>query len=209
MSSPKIVKRATGNGSLSSGPITKRQIVEAREEARRLLAAAANDAATIRQNAETAAQTIREDAKREGNEAALLEWNTLLFETRERRDQALASAERDILRLAVKIAEKIIGREIERDRTAVVDIVANAMRQARRNETVTVRVNPADLELIETHRHRLARSTREQLLDIVPDPRVRSAGCLIESESGAIDARLETQLRVLERALLTKTADSK
>ena len=72
---------------------------------------------------------------------------------------------------------------------------------------ITVRVNPADLPVIEERGQRLERAGREQLLDIVPDPLVAAGGCVIESESGAIDAQLETQLRVLERALLTRATD--
>jgi type III secretion protein L len=135
------------------------------------------------------------------------EWNGLLLEAREQRDQALADVERDLLRLSVKIAEKIIGREIKNNREAIVDIVANALRQARRNEMITMRVNPADLPIIEAHRQRLDRAGREHFLDIVSDPRISAGGCVIESESGAIDAQLETQLRVLERALLTRAMD--
>jgi type III secretion protein L len=42
-------------------------------------------------------------------------------------------------------------------------------------------------------------------VDIVPDPKVASGGCIIESEVGTVDARLETQLRALEKALLGQT----
>jgi type III secretion protein L len=206
MNPGKIIKSTATNTS-PAGSITKRHIVDARAEARLIIAAAEEDAAAIRERAETSARESREAAYREGSETALGEWNTLLLETRDRRDQALASVERDLLRLAVKIAEKIIGREIKGDRQAIVDIVANALRHARRNEMITVRVNPADLPVIEEHGQRLDRPGREQFLDIVPDPRVAAGGCVIESESGAIDAQLETQLRVLERALLTRATD--
>jgi type III secretion protein L len=207
MSSGKIIKRVAANTTLG-GSITKKQIVDARAEARRIIADAQEDAAAIRTSAETFARESYETAYREGCEASLLEWNTLLLEAREDRDQALAGVERDLLRLAIKIAEKILGREIKRDRAAVVDIVATALRQARRNEMITIRVNPADLPVIEEQRQRLDRAGREKYMDLVPDPRVASGGCVIESESGAIDAQLETQFRVLERALLKRAGDN-
>jgi type III secretion protein L len=207
MSAGKIIKSVATNASLG-GSITKGQIVDARAEARRIIRAAEEEAAATREQAELFARESRETAFREGCENALTEWNTLLLEAREQRDQALASVERDILRLAVKIAEKILGREIKKDRTAIIDIVATALRQARRNEMITIRVNPADLPVIEQHEQRLDRVGREQFLDIVSDPRVATGGCVIESESGAIDAQLETQLRVLERALLMRAADN-
>jgi type III secretion protein L len=207
MSSGKIIKRVAANTTLG-GSITKKQIVDARAEARRIIADAEEDAAAIRTSAESFARESYETAYREGCEASLLEWNTLLLEAREDRAQALAGVERDLLRLAVKIAEKIIGSEIKRDRIAIVGIVATALRQARRNEMITIRVNPADLLVIEEQRQRLDRAGREKYMDIVPDPRVTSGGCVIESESGAIDAQLETQFRVLERALLKRASDN-
>jgi len=207
MSSGKIIKRVAANTTLG-GSITKKQIVDARAEARRIVAEAQADAAAIRTSAESFARESHETAYREGCEASLLEWNTHLLEAREVRAQALAGVERDLLRLAVKIAEKIIGSEIKQDGTAIVDIVATALRQARRNEMITIRVNPADLPLIEKQRQKLDRADREKYVDLVPDPRVTSGGCVIESESGAIDAQLETQFRVLERALLKRASDN-
>jgi len=207
MSSGKIIKRIAAN-TTPGGSITKKQIVDARAEARRIIADAQEDAAAIRTSAESFARESYETAYREGCEASLLEWNTLLLEAREDRAQALAGVERDLLRLAVKIAEKILGSEIKRDRIAIVGIVATALRQARRNERITIRVNPADLLVIEEQRQRLDRAGREKYMDIVPDPRVASGGCVIESESGAIDAQLETQFRVLERALLKRASES-
>jgi len=206
MSVEKIIKNF-GPRPPVGGSITKRQIVDARTEARRIRAAAEEDAAAIREAAEIAARELRETAYREGCEQALAEWNMLLLNAREERDEALAGVERDLLHLSVRIAEKILGLEIKRNRTAIVDLVANALRQARRNEMLTMRVNPADLSVIEEHRQRLEQSGREKFLDIVPDRHVAAGGCVIESESGAIDAQLETQLRVLERALLTRAAD--
>jgi type III secretion protein L len=206
MNPGKIIKSVAPNKS-PGGSITKRHVVDARAEARLIIAAAEEDAAAIRQRAETFARESREKAYREGCESALSEWNTLLVEAQELRDQAVSGVEKDLLRLAVKIAEKILGREIKSNRETIVDIVANALRQARRNEMITVRVNPADLPVLEAHGQRLERAGREQFLDVVPDPQVTAGGCIIESESGAIDAQLDTQLRVLERALLTRATD--
>jgi type III secretion protein L len=184
------------------GAVVKRSVVEARAEARRIVAEAAREAEELRESAEQAARELREAAYEEGREAALAELNLLLLEAHERRDAALAGAERDLLRLAVKLAEKIIGREIERDDAALADLVSAALRHARQQEALTVRVNPADLPRVRAHRERLDPSGRARFIDLVADPRVGHGGCVIEGESGTVDARLDTQLRVLERALL-------
>lgn len=200
-----VIKRAQAKASpVAASSVVKRAVVEARVEARRLLAEAESEARALREEAEAEARALREKAFAEGHEEALSELTELILDARERRDAVLAEAERDLLRLAVKLAEKIIGREVERDPSALADIVAAALRQARQNETFTVRVNPADLPLVEAYRSRLDPAGRARFLDVVADPRVGHGGCVIESESGTIDAQLDTQLRVLERALLTR-----
>lgn len=199
-----IKKSALGREAAETRGVVKRPIVEARAEARRMLAEAETEARELRETAERLARELREAAYEEGREAALLEFNQLLLDTRERRDSAFQTAERDLLRLAVKLAEKIIGREIERDAGALADIVSTALRHARQNESLTVRISPSDMPAIEAHRARLDPAGRARFLDLVPDPRVRPGGCVIESESGTVDAQLDTQLRVLERALLSR-----
>jgi type III secretion protein L len=206
MSPEKVIKGAGRNSSFVAGSITKKQIVEARAEAQRILAAAERTAAAIRESAETFAREEREAAYRAGYEAALLEWTNLLLEARELRDNALAGIEQDVLRLSVKIAEKIIGNEIKADPQTLAEIVAKALRNVRRNELVTIRVNPADASTVEGHREKLDPAGRARFLEVVADPRVTKGGCLIETESGAVDAQLETQLRVLERALLRRVS---
>lgn len=202
-----IIKHTTARERLfASGGVVKRHLIDARAEAKYMLAEAEAEASSIRESAKVAAEELREAAYREGLETALLELNQHLLEAREMRDTALADAERDLLRLAVRLAEKIIGREIERDNAALGEIVSTALRHARQHEMLTVRVNPADLTIIQTHREKLDPSGRVRFLDIVPDPRVAHGGCVIESESGTINAQLETQLRVLERALLARAA---
>lgn len=187
--------------------VLKRAVVAAQAEARRLIAEAEQEATAILEQAKLAAREMREAAYREGLEASLLELNQHLLDARERRDTALAEVERDVLRLAVKLTEKIIGREIKQEEETLADIVSTALRHVRQHETLTVRINPTDMPFVQAYRERLDPSGRARFLDLVPDPRVAHAGCIIESESGTIDAQLDTQLRVLERALLTRTSN--
>src|SRR5262245_63579220 len=101
MSSEKIIKNVSPNGPHLRRPVTKRQVVDARSEAREILGSAEKEAATIRENALAFASETREKAYREGYEAALLKWNTLLLEAHEKRDNVLTNVEQDVLRLAV------------------------------------------------------------------------------------------------------------
>ena len=185
--------------------IVKNQIVAARAEAARILEEAEAFAAETRREALEETAGLREQAYAEGMEKSLAEFEQNLLEALEIRERVWRETERDLLRLAVRLAEKIIGREIKAEKQTVTDIVAAALHIARQQEKLTVRVNPSDLSLIEEEREKFLPSGRARFIDFVADPRVASGGCLIESEVGTIDARLETQLRVLERALLAQS----
>jgi type III secretion protein L len=196
-------RKAVGNLGVK-GKVVKNQIVSAQREAARILEEAEEFAAAIRREAETQAENLKAEAVREGTENALTEFERNLVESREIREKVWRETEKDLLRLAVRLAERIVGREIEKDDKTIVEIVSTALQNARQQEKLTVRVNPKDLPTIERQTERFS-SGRIQFIDFVADPRVASSGCLIESEVGTIDARLETQLRVLERALLSQS----
>jgi type III secretion protein L len=185
--------------------IVKNQIVSAQKEAAQILEEAEEFAAEIRREALTEAENLKTEAYREGTENALTEFERHLLETREIRERVWRETEKDLLRLAVRLAEKIVGREINKDDKTIVDIISTALQNARQQEKLTVRVNPKDLPTVEREAEKFALGGRVQFIDFVADPRVASSGCLIESEVGTIDARLETQLRVLERALLSQS----
>lgn len=196
---------AAAEADAASPKIVKNQILAARAEAARILEEAEAFAAEIRREAMEETAALREQAYREGMEKSLAEFERNLLEALEIRERVWRETERDLLRLAIRLAEKIIGREIQTDRKTVTDIVAAALQNARQQEKLTVRVNPSDFSLIEEEREKFLPSGRARFIDFVADPRVASGGCLIESEVGTIDARLETQLRVLERALLAQS----
>lgn len=185
--------------------VLKNQIVSAREEAARILEEAEEFAAEIRREAQEDAENLRAEAYQDGVEKAVAEFEQNLLDVREIRERVWRETEQDLLRLAIRLTEKILGRELKADKKAVADIVATALQNARQQEKLTIRVNPSDLPTVEKEIENLARTGRTQFLDFIADPRVSEGGCLIESEVGTIDARLETQLRVLERALLSQS----
>jgi len=185
--------------------IIKNQIISARAEAARIVAEAEAFTRDTHQKAIAEAEQMRDEAYREGMETALTEFEENLFAIREIRDRALRETEQDLLRLAVRLAEKIVGREIEKDSKTLINIVATALQNARQQEKLTVRVNPTNLALIESEIGNFASGGRTRFIDFVADPRVAIGGCLIESEVGTIDAQLETQFRILERVLLAQS----
>ena len=68
-----------------------------------------------------------------------------------------------------------------------------------------MRVNPKDAAILREHRKRLMELIgRVKEIAIKEDPEIaRGGGCIVETDSGTIDAQLVTQLEMLRNVLVT------
>ena len=168
------------------------EVVDAREEARRIVAAAHEEAGEV-----------RAAAAREGAEAGRAEVTELLARARQAALEAGEQSRNDLRVLAVRIAEKILGRELTLSPEAVIDVVATALGEARSRRHLRVRVHPGDRPSLLEGRPRLEEVLIEgAILTLVDDDTIPRGGCIIETEVGTIDARLGSQLAAIERALV-------
>ena len=113
-----------------------------------------------------------------------------------------AELEREAYRFAVAVAERIVKREITLDESVVMRQMREAIRRIVGVETITVRVHPADEALLRSHRSALLSSSdavREILIE--GDESIERGGCILESATGNVDARIGSQLRQIETAL--------
>ena len=120
-----------------------------------------------------------------------------------RYQQIEAQAIPQLKELALTIARKILGRELEFSPEAVVDIVKQALSEkARQRREIFLRINPQDMQAIREHKADLLEVlSRAKEIGIREDPDVQRHGVIIETDAGIIDAQLETQLAVFERVL--------
>lgn len=113
-----------------------------------------------------------------------------------------ASLEHDAYAFALAVAERIVKREIQLDDEIVVRQVREALRRIVGVESIKVRVHPDDEALIRSHRAALLAltdTTRDVVIEA--DHTIERGGCILESASGNVDARIATQLRQVEHAL--------
>ncbi|HSQ74393.1 MAG TPA: FliH/SctL family protein, partial [Bacteroidota bacterium] len=113
-----------------------------------------------------------------------------------------ASLEHDAYAFALAVAERIVKREIQLDDEIVVRQVREALRRIVGVESIKVRVHPDDEVLIRSHRAALLAltdTTRDVVIEA--DHTIERGGCILESASGNVDARIATQLRQVEHAL--------
>ncbi len=126
---------------------------------------------------------------------------SLIDVARTERVKLVESAEPELVRLAVDIAERVLHEHIAIAPETVVAMTRQALSRLIAREKVTVRVNPADVESLRAHRQGLLDGHDIESVRVVEDQRVDRGGVLIETESGTIDAKISTQLREARRAL--------
>jgi flagellar biosynthesis/type III secretory pathway protein FliH len=150
-------------------------------------------------DARAEAQSVRARARDEGRAEAA----AVLVAARAEAQRLLAAARPAALSLAVKMAEKIVGRAVALDPAVMAEIVGEALDAARpRAGLLRVRVHPDDLAALAPRREALlARLADGAALELCADESVGRFGCVVETPVGRIDARLETQLAALEAAL--------
>ena len=138
----------------------------------------------------------------EGAALAAVQAAVILGEARAEAARALAAVTPTAIALAAKMAEKIVGRAVALDEGVLADIAAEALATCRTDvAALRIRVHPDQIAAIQQRRDRLAARAPGAAIDVVADEAVGLHGCVIDTPRGRVDARLETQLAALERAL--------
>lgn len=202
---------------------TEEMVVEllnrAREEARLIIADAQEEADNIRARLYEEAQEIRKEAYEEGYAEGLKKaWEEMeekLAEARQKSEQIveearqlklsiLNSVEKDIVKLALAIAKKIVVAELKSNPESILEVVREAISFLDQPENVTLRVNPEDMELLTLLREKGDFNDIENEVanfEIKTDNRISPGGAIIESDKGIVDAQLETRIASIEEAL--------
>lgn len=183
--------------------IVSRKAQEAYAHCELILEAAGAEAAAILENARRQAQADRERARAEGYREGLAHWTEAVLRVTEARDSSLRDCERQLIELATSVARKIIGAELSLDPASIVAIVRQALSGVRREKSLTIEVHPSHLEAIRAKLKALAEAIGgARDLHVAADSSVEPGGCVVQTEFGVIDARLDVQLEVLRECLL-------
>lgn len=182
--------------------VLKRDVVEARISAVGIREAAQSEAHELVDEARRTAESIHDEAAREGFEAGLRSAGELLSRFQALEEGFLGPKEEDVIRLSLKIARKILGDVVESDPEAMVSLAREALKRTRRERHVVVRVHPNQLPAM--HRARTGGVLPEspgQELSVQGDASLPPEGLFIETELGTYQADSEVQLRSLAAKL--------
>lgn len=140
-------------------------------------------------------------AKTTDLESLLNEINSTLISER---DNLLARSEEVITRLVIEVAEAVIGEAVMKSSKELLDYnLKRCLEVLGGSGKVTVRINPSDYEFAEEELLGKLRSDIDRFVfQFEPDPTISPGGCFIESDGGAIDARVESQFEQIKNSFL-------
>ncbi len=108
--------------------------------------------------------------------------------------QALQRAEADIVALTQRAVTAIVAEELALRPDHIRAIVRSRLQELRAARHLTVRVHPADLPLVPDASALALWVETGARLTLVADDSLGRGDCVLESELGEVDARIETQL---------------
>lgn len=210
----KVIKRISFDPEFQPvdlAPVVKARVMTAFEEAKRIIQKARTEAQRMRKQASQVLKQAEVEREQErlrgyenGRQQGLAELAERIFGVEQAREKVLNEAEPQVIRMVMDIAEKVISREIEKG--AIVDVVKKAISQAV-GRKIVVRIHPADAATVkEREKELMASLDQNQTVSVKEDEEIPAGGCIVESEMGTVDARLETQLAAIKKALGLESA---
>jgi flagellar assembly protein FliH len=181
-----------------------------RREAAKIVQQAHGQAEQIRRQAEAAGRKAAEAAtERMLEEKITKRMNSLLpaleqlaTQINDAKGEMLTHWERSVLQVVIAISERVVRRQLVKEPTIALDVIADALRLAAGSAEITLHVNPTDYENLGTQVDRLAATLcRLAPSQIISDPEISAGGCRVVTKFGEIDERIEAQLQRIEQDL--------
>lgn len=169
--------------------------------AQEILEKAEEDIQKFKKETEQECEQLKEEARQKGFDQGLDTFNDHLLSFEKKIKKLHHETYLQILPLALKAAKKIVAKELELHPDTIVDIVLQTLAPVTQAQKVTIYVNKADKEILETEKKQI-KDIFEQLktLSILERGDISPGGCIIETEAGIINATIENQWRSLEAA---------
>ena len=148
----------------------------------------------LQQRAAEEAARVRAEESAEFEEAA----GQLLDRFQKSADVALDNLAAQVATLAAGVASRIIRRKVEADEEIVLEVVSEAVEQLSDIKRLRIVLNPADEATVSAQQEALLKRVGQlERLEIVADETIQRGGCLLDSDRGEVDARVESQLDVI------------
>lgn len=170
-----------------------------RTQDRNIVSRAQQDAVSIKEAA-------KQDGYKEGLEKAQADINNInekLGEFFNYKEIVFQKVSECIMDISLEIAKKIINKEIQADKDATISLIKAAVKEVNKTEEkITLKVMPKDVEIVrDSIPDIFTNKYFEAKVYVVPDNSIKEGGVIVETSNGIVDATIETQLQVIQKAL--------
>ena len=191
---------------------------EAELEAQKIIQEAEQKALKIQEEAEKNRDSLVKDAHKEGfdkgseegyrsgqNEVDRLigRLHLIIERIMSKRQEILDETEQQIVELVILMTRKVVKIISESQKNVVMSNIVQALRKVKGRGDVTLRVSLEDLQLTSDHTKEFMKAVENiKNITVVEDTTIEKGGCVVETDFGAIDARISSQLNELEQKIL-------
>lgn len=190
-----------------SGVLNKK-VLDSRTKAQSIIEDARLEAEHIRMESKglleqvgTELEKAKKKGFKEGHEEGLSGVTEKVMALEKLKEDFYKNAEENVIKLVMMVAEKVIGKIVNENSKAIESIVKQALEKTL-GDKILVKLSPKDYKTVTDSKfefHDVLDRTRR--LTFKEDESVQQGGCVVETEVGTIDARLETQLDAIKKAL--------
>lgn len=131
-----------------------------------------------------------------------------LAEYERRRNDLLAAAESELIRLALAIARRVCKRAAARDPGVAAANMQALLQLVQHEHDLVVRVSPPELDRLQEIANEFVQSAGESRhVRVEADPALERGDCVLVTRTGTVDASLNVQLDRIAEALLNDEGD--
>ncbi len=117
------------------------------------------------------------------------------------RQEVHQAIEKEVVQLALSIAKKVVCHEVKTHEETVVCVAREALRRVESPGKIKIKLNPTDLQFIQDTKSQLSHLLKNvDGIRFEAEDSIQSGGCVIETEMGDIDARIEKQFQAIEES---------
>lgn len=169
-------------------------------EGKEVVEQAKKDAQEYREQVEKECELLKEKSKQEGFEEGLSLWTQKLHELESQIRKLDEEYSRKLAPIALKAAQKIVGKTFEMSDGLIFDIVANALKPVLSHKRVSIYVHKQDLSALESKKSALKALFEEiRSFSVSEKEDLQPGECIIETEGGIINATFKNQWSILEK----------
>lgn len=117
------------------------------------------------------------------------------------RQRLLFSAEREMIDLALVIAQAILDRELKADRDYLIRLAKNAVAMVADGDEIEISVAPNDYPILAERLDEINRDNPRAGTLLLKANDAIEAGCIIETRLARVDATVATRLRTIAESL--------